>query len=143
MKDAQKKYSEPKLPVDADLNGFKAGTVGMIWNGIWQTSNVPARPSSFEGGPAPPQIGPQPAIWAGMALLSLPVHKKGEDKCADAGVGHVHQVPPRQLGDVGQGRQRAGAQQGTQRPRHRGDAAAGPVCQGGKRTPSSRRPSRA
>jgi multiple sugar transport system substrate-binding protein len=86
MVDAQKKYSKPKLPVDADLNGFKAGTVGMIWNGIWQTSNVTGSAVSFEGkATAPPQIGPQPAIWAGMALLSLPVHKKGEDKCADAG----------------------------------------------------------
>jgi multiple sugar transport system substrate-binding protein len=86
MVDAQKNYSKPKLPVDADLNGFKAGTVGMIWNGIWQTSNVTGSAVSFEGiATAPPQIGPQPAVWAGMALLSLPVHKKGEDKCADAG----------------------------------------------------------
>jgi multiple sugar transport system substrate-binding protein len=86
MVDAQKKYSKPKLPVDADLNGFKAGTVGMIWNGIWQTSNVTGSAVSFDGeATAPPQIGPNPATWAGMALLSLPVHKKGEDQCADTG----------------------------------------------------------
>lgn len=86
MVDAQKKYSKPKLPVDADLNAFKSGTVGMIWNGIWQTSNVTGSAVSFEGkATAPPQIGPQPAIWAGMALLSLPVHKKGIDQCADTG----------------------------------------------------------
>lgn len=86
MKDAQTKYSKPKLPVDADLNAFKAGTVGMIWNGIWQTTNVTGSAVSFKGmATAPPQIGTQPATWAGMALLSLPLHKKGNDKCADAG----------------------------------------------------------
>jgi len=84
MKDAQGKYSKPKLPVDADLNSFKGGTVGMIWNGIWQATNLTGSAVSFKGmAAAPPQIGAQPAVWAGMALLSLPVHKKGADKCKD------------------------------------------------------------
>jgi multiple sugar transport system substrate-binding protein len=85
MVNAQKTYSKPKLPVDADLNAFKTGTVGMIWNGIWQTSNVTGEGVDFKSGAtAPPQIGPNPASWAGMALLSLPVHKKGEDPCKQA-----------------------------------------------------------
>jgi multiple sugar transport system substrate-binding protein len=82
MRDAQDKYSVPKLPVDADLNSFKAGKAGMIWNGIWQTSNVTGEGVDFNGqATAVPQIGSQPATWAGMATLALPVHKKGEDKC--------------------------------------------------------------
>jgi multiple sugar transport system substrate-binding protein len=88
MVDAQKNYSAPKLPVDADLNAFKAGQVGMIWNGIWQTTNVTGDAVDFAGkATAPPQIGDQPANWAGMALLSLPLHKKGEDQCKDAAAG--------------------------------------------------------
>ena len=84
MKNAQSKYSAPKLPVDADLNSFKSGTVGMIWNGIWQATNVTGQGVDFNGmAAAPPQIGTQPATWAGMASLALPVHKKGIDKCKD------------------------------------------------------------
>lgn len=84
MKNAQSKYSAPKLPVDADLNSFKSGTVGMIWNGIWQATNVTGQGVDFNGqATAVPQIGPQAATWAGMASLALPVHKKGIDKCKD------------------------------------------------------------
>jgi len=85
MKDVQGKYSQPNLEVDADLNAFKAGTVGMIWNGIWQLPNVTGKAVEFSGkaGPAP-QIGDQPATWAGGPLLTLPVQKKGADKCKDA-----------------------------------------------------------
>ena len=84
MKNAQSKYSAPKLPVDADLNSFKSGTVGMIWNGIWQATNVTGQGVDFNGqAAATPQIGTQPATWAGMASLALPVHKKGIDKCKD------------------------------------------------------------
>ena len=84
MKNAQSKYSAPKLPVDADLNSFKSGTVGMIWNGIWQATNVTGQGVDFNAQAASiPQIGPQPATWAGMASLALPVHKKGIDKCKD------------------------------------------------------------
>jgi multiple sugar transport system substrate-binding protein len=84
MVDAQKKYSKPNLEVDADLNAFKAGTVGMIWNGSWQIPNVTGSGVEFDGQPtAPPQIGDQPAVWAGGPLLTLPVHKKGYDKCKD------------------------------------------------------------
>jgi multiple sugar transport system substrate-binding protein len=85
MKDAQSKYSAPKLPVDADLNTFKAGTTGIIWNGIWQATNVTGEGVDFKAqAAAVPQIGPNPATWAGMASLALPVHKKGVDKCKDA-----------------------------------------------------------
>ncbi len=85
MKDAQSKYSAPKLPVDADLNTFKAGTTGIIWNGIWQATNVTGDGVDFKAqAAAVPQIGPSPATWAGMASLALPVHKKGVDKCKDA-----------------------------------------------------------
>ena len=86
MLDAQKKYSDPALEVDADLNAFKAGGAGMIWNGIWQTTNLTGSAVSFQGkASAPPQIGSQPGTWAGMASLGLPVHKKGNDTCNDAG----------------------------------------------------------
>jgi len=88
MKDAQTKYSAPKLEVDADLNGFKAGTAAMIWNGLWQVPNVTGSAVEFKSGlAAPPQIGSQPAIWAGGPLLGLPVHKKGYDNCKDMGAG--------------------------------------------------------
>ena len=83
MVDAQQKYSEPNLEVDADLNSFKQGTVGMIWNGIWQVPNVTGESVGFKSGfGPPPQIGDQPAIWAGGPLLALPVRPTA-DKCKD------------------------------------------------------------
>ncbi len=83
MKDVQAKYSEPNLEVDAELNAFKTGTVGMVWNGIWQTSNVTGEGVEFDGrATAVPQIGPQMAVWAGSHQLTLPVHKT-VDPCKD------------------------------------------------------------
>lgn len=83
MKDVQAKYSEPNLEVDAELNAFKTGTVGMVWNGIWQTSNVTGEGVEFDGrATAVPQIGPQMAVWAGSHQLTLPVHKT-IDPCKD------------------------------------------------------------
>jgi multiple sugar transport system substrate-binding protein len=85
MKDAQGKWSEPAMEVDADLNAFKAGSVGMIWNGIWQVPNLTGTAVSFKSGfGPPPQIGDQPAIWGGGPLFALPIHKKGNDQCKDA-----------------------------------------------------------
>ncbi|MEA2575766.1 MAG: multiple sugar transport system substrate-binding protein, partial [Chloroflexia bacterium] len=85
MKDAQGKWSEPNLEVDAELAAFKAGNAGMIWNGIWQTTNVTGEGVSFKGkATAVPQIGDKPATWAGSHQLTLPVHKAGADKCKDS-----------------------------------------------------------
>jgi len=85
LKDAQTKWSEPNLEVDAELAAFKAGGAGMIWNGIWQTTNVTGEGVSFKGkATAVPQIGDQPATWAGSHQLTLPVHKAGADKCKDS-----------------------------------------------------------
>ncbi len=82
MKDAQSKYSQPKLEVDADVNSFKTGTVGMIWNGIWQTSNLTGDAVSFSGkAAAPPQIGPNPGVWAGATYLTTPYHKVAQSAC--------------------------------------------------------------
>ena len=87
MKDAQSNYSEPNLEVDAELNAFKAGTVGMIWNGIWQTTNVTGEGVEFKGmATAVPQIGDQPAVWAGSHQLALPVQSDA-DPCRDAAAG--------------------------------------------------------
>jgi multiple sugar transport system substrate-binding protein len=84
MKDAQAAYSEPNLEVDAELNAFKAGTVGIIWNGIWQTTNVTGEAVEFNGmATAVPQIGDQPAVWAGSHQLALPA-QPDEDPCRDA-----------------------------------------------------------
>jgi multiple sugar transport system substrate-binding protein len=86
MKDAQTKYSAPKLAVDADLNAFKAGQAGMIWNGIWQLPSLTGSSVDFAGkAAATPQIGPQPATWGGAAYLALGQHKQAVDKCRDAG----------------------------------------------------------
>lgn len=88
MKDAQKKYSPPNLEVDADLNAFKAGSAGIIWNGIWQAPNLTGKAVDFAGkATAVPQIGPNPAVWAGGPLLALPVHKRGNDTCKNAAAG--------------------------------------------------------
>lgn len=85
LKDVQGKYSEPKLESDAELNAFKAGTAGMVMNGIWQISNVTGKGVSFAGkGTAVPQIGTQMAVWAGSHQLALPTSKKGADACKDA-----------------------------------------------------------
>jgi multiple sugar transport system substrate-binding protein len=86
MKDAQSKYSAPKLAVDAELNAFKTGTVGMVWNGIWQISNVTGEGVEFAGkATAVPQIGTKMAVWAGSHQLTRPAHKAAADKCKDAG----------------------------------------------------------
>jgi multiple sugar transport system substrate-binding protein len=85
MKEASDKYGQPNLEVDADLNAFKAGTVGMIWNGIWQLTSLTDPGLSFKGmATAPPQIGTQPAVWAGGPFLTLPSQAK-VDPCKDAG----------------------------------------------------------
>jgi multiple sugar transport system substrate-binding protein len=84
MKDAQSKYSEPKLEVDADLNAFKAQTAAMIWNGIWQLPNLTGSGVEFKGmATSVPQIGTQPAVWAGGPLLALGA-TKSPDACKDA-----------------------------------------------------------
>jgi len=85
--DAQSSYSQPNLEVDAELNAFKGGTVGMIWNGIWQTTNVTGEGVFFNGvATAVPQIGDQPAVWAGSHQLALPT-QPDEDECRDAAAG--------------------------------------------------------
>lgn len=87
MLDAQSKYSEPGLEVDAELNAFKSGTVGMIWNGIWQTTNVTGEGVEFNGqATGVPQIGPNPAVWAGSHQFTLPTHGT-IDPCKDAAAG--------------------------------------------------------
>ena len=87
MLDAQQNWSEPNLEVDAELNAFKAGTVGMIWNGIWQTTNVTGEGVEFRGmATAVPQIGPNPATWAGSHQFTLPTHGT-IDPCKDAAAG--------------------------------------------------------
>lgn len=84
MRDAQSRFSEPNLEVDAELNAFKAGGVGMIWNGIWQTTNVTGEGVAFNGmGTAIPQIGDQMAVWAGSHQLGLTVQQT-PDACKDA-----------------------------------------------------------
>lgn len=81
MKDAQAQWSEPNLEVDAELAAFKAGGVGMIWNGIWQTTNVTGDSVAFDGrATAVPQIGPEPAVWAGSHQLTIPV-QANPDSC--------------------------------------------------------------
>lgn len=85
--DAQAAYSQPNLEVDAELNAFKGGTVGMIWNGIWQTTNVTGEGVFFNGqATAVPQIGPNMAVWAGSHQLTLPT-QPDEDPCRDAAAG--------------------------------------------------------
>ncbi len=88
MKDAQSKYSEPNLEVDAELNAFKAGNAAMVWNGIWQLPNLTGTAVEFKGmATAVPQIGTQPAVWAGGPLLALGARKGGADPCKDAAAG--------------------------------------------------------
>lgn len=84
LKDAQTKYSEQKLETDAELNAFKTGNTGLIFNGIWQTSNVTGKGVSFAGkATAVPQLGTQMAVWAGSHQLALPT-RKNSDACKDA-----------------------------------------------------------
>ncbi len=88
MVDAQQNYSQPNLEVDAELNAFKTGTVGMIWNGSWQIPNLTGDAVEFTGMAAPvPQIGDQPAVWAGGPLLTLPARAGEADACKDAAAG--------------------------------------------------------
>jgi multiple sugar transport system substrate-binding protein len=81
--EAQSNWSEPNLEVDAELNAFKGGTVGLIWNGIWQTTNVTGEGVEFDGqATAVPQIGPEPATWGGSHQLTLPT-QASPDPCKD------------------------------------------------------------
>lgn len=83
MKEASSKYGQANLEVDADLNAFKTGTVGMIWNGIWQVPSLTGSAVSFAGkATGVPQIGPQPAVWAGGPLLTF-TYTKSPNSCKD------------------------------------------------------------
>lgn len=87
MKELQDEYSQPNLEVDAELNAFKSGTVGMIWNGIWQTTNVTGEGVEFNGmATAVPQLGDQMAVWAGSHQLTL-TQQASPDPCKDAAAG--------------------------------------------------------
>ncbi|MBK7215931.1 MAG: ABC transporter substrate-binding protein [Candidatus Promineofilum sp.] len=84
---AQSDWSQPNLEVDAELNSFKGGTVGMVWNGIWQTTNVTGEGVEFDGrATAVPQIGTQMAVWGGSHQLTLPTQAE-PDPCKDAAAG--------------------------------------------------------
>jgi len=86
MRDAQTKYGQANLEVDAELNAFKSGTVGMIWNGIWQTANVTGENVEFaSGATAVPQLFDNPGVWAGSHQFGLP--NKEADECRDAAIG--------------------------------------------------------
>jgi multiple sugar transport system substrate-binding protein len=88
MLNAQQQYSEQNLEVDAELNAFRSGNVGMIWNGIWQTTNVTGEGVLFEGmATAVPQIGPEPAVWAGSHQLTVPIQAGEIDACTQAAIG--------------------------------------------------------
>jgi multiple sugar transport system substrate-binding protein len=85
MQKAQSQWSQSNLEVDAELNAFKTGTVGMIWNGIWQTTNVTGEGVEFNGqATSVPQIGDQMAVWAGSHQFTLPA-QQNPDPCKDAG----------------------------------------------------------
>lgn len=87
MKDAQQRYGEPNLETDAEINGFKAGNAAMMINGIWQLTNVTGQGVEFQGrGTAVPQLGSQPAVWAGSHQLALPVQANA-DPCKEAAAG--------------------------------------------------------
>jgi multiple sugar transport system substrate-binding protein len=91
LQDAQAQWSQPNLEVDAELNSFKGGTVGMIWNGIWQTTNVTGDGVEFNGqATAMPQIGANPAVWGGSHQLTLP-RTTTQDPCKDAAAGQFIQ----------------------------------------------------
>jgi multiple sugar transport system substrate-binding protein len=85
LKELQDQYSQPNLEVDAELNAFKSGTVGMVWNGIWQTTNLTGEGVEFNGmATAVPQMGEQMAVWAGSHQLAL-TQQASPDPCKDAG----------------------------------------------------------
>jgi multiple sugar transport system substrate-binding protein len=87
MKELQDQYSQPNLEVDAELNAFKSGTVGMVWNGIWQITNLTGEGVEFNGmATAIPQMGEQPAVWAGSHQLAL-TQQASPDACKDAAAG--------------------------------------------------------
>lgn len=87
LKQLQDQYSQPNLEVDAELNAFKSGTVGMVWNGIWQTTNLTGEGVEFNGmATAVPQLGEQPAVWAGSHQLAL-TNQASPDPCKDAAAG--------------------------------------------------------
>ncbi len=84
MKQAQDQWSEPNLEVDAELNAFKTGAVGMVWNGIWQFTNLTGEAVEFNGmATGVPQIGPEMAVWVGSHQFTLPSHSAGPDACKD------------------------------------------------------------
>ena len=90
MKDAQSKWSEPNLEVDAELNAFKAGNAAWSGTASGSCSNLTGSGVEFAGkATSVPQIGDQPAVWAGGPLLALGAQKT-VDPCKDAAAAHVH-----------------------------------------------------
>jgi multiple sugar transport system substrate-binding protein len=87
LRNAQTEWGEPNLEVDAELNAFKGGTVGMVWNGIWQTTNLTGDAVGFTGrATGVPQVFGNAATWAGSHQLTLPAQADA-DTCRDEAAG--------------------------------------------------------
>jgi multiple sugar transport system substrate-binding protein len=58
-------HSPKNVAQDADVIAFQNGKTAFNWNGIWQINNMRSIKNLQWGVAALPQIGTQPAAWAG------------------------------------------------------------------------------
>lgn len=77
-------HSPSKVGQDADAIALQNGKAAFNWNGIWNINTLKEK-KDLEWGVAPlPNIGGQPAAWAGSHQFVLPVLKTPDDNKSQA-----------------------------------------------------------
>jgi len=78
-------HSPKNVAQDADLVALRNGKTAFNWNGIWTINTLRADTALQWGVAALPQIGPQPAAWAGSHQFVQFKQKQRDDNRLTAG----------------------------------------------------------
>ncbi|MGE5597995.1 MAG: ABC transporter substrate-binding protein, partial [Bacteroidota bacterium] len=86
----KERVSPANVQVDADVEAFKRGEVGMEFNGIWMLNAYKERPGLEFGAGVIPQWGAKKlAIWGGSHQFVIPKMKKLDNKKVEASIRFV------------------------------------------------------
>lgn len=77
-------HSPGKIAQDADAIAFQNGKTAFNWNGIWNINTLSEKKSLEWGVAALPNIGGQPAAWAGSHQFVLPTLKTPDENKSTA-----------------------------------------------------------
>jgi multiple sugar transport system substrate-binding protein len=77
-------HSPDKIAQDADFIAFQNGKTAFNWNGIWQVNALKGDEKLKWGVAALPNIGGQPAAWAGSHQFVLPTLKTPDENKSTA-----------------------------------------------------------